>query len=447
MQPEMRAVDHSDTSVGDAASAPASPPWNAATKIAFRFAFVYFSLYNLYIPLYLLAFPPFSQILALYNSACALSVRFVSAHVLHLSHDFATDYLNTPARSKDTTFEYVEVLVFFAVALLATVIWSLLDRRRLNYEWLHRWFLVYLRLCLACAMIAYGAIKISPHQFPPPTLSKLLGTYGDSSPTNLLWTFMGASRSYSVFGGVTELAAGMLLVVPRLATVGALMAAADMTNVLMLNLGYDVPVKLASIHLILIAIIIFLPDLLRLVDFFVLNRTARLAPAKPLVRRVWLNRAFVALQIAFGVVLLTHDLYHGNRLTTQKQAEKNTPLYGIWSVDDFNLDAQPRPPLLNDSLRWQRLIVESQEDAVIQGMTGSLQYLHVHSNSPRNGFSLTRVDDPGWIAEFSYDNSPPGSLFLTGKVQRQPVTIKLHREDESKLPLNSQGFHWVQDAQ
>ncbi len=146
-----------------------------------------------------------------------------------------------------------EVLCFLVIAAVGTIVWSLLDRNRPNYQRLQKWFMVYLRLVLATTMIPYGATKIFPWQFPAPTLSKLVQRYGDSSPMGLLWTFMGASRSYSFFGGATELLAGMLLVVPRLATLGALVCIGVMSNVLMLNLGYDVPVKLGSIHLLLMA--------------------------------------------------------------------------------------------------------------------------------------------------------------------------------------------------
>lgn len=443
MQPEICAVGDSNTSVVAKAARPASPQWNSATKIAFRFAFVYFSLYNFYLPLHFLPFPPFSQIFALYSWACSLAVRLVSLRVLHLSHNFATDYLNTSAGSKDTTFDYVEVLCFFVVSVLATVIWSLLDRRRPNYQWLYKWFIVFLRLALAAAMIPYGAAKIFPSQFPEPALSKLLQPYGDSSPTDLFWTFMGASRTYSAFGGATEVLAGILLVVPRLATLGALVATAVMTNVLMLNVGYDVAVKLGCIHLILMAIIILLPDAFRLVDLFFLNRTTRLAPPRPLFQRVWLNRTSVALQIAFGVLLLGYNLHRTHQIASQVESAKNTPLYGIWSVDDFNGDSQanPAPP------RWRRFIVESAGDATVQETTGSLQYLYFHPNSRMRAFSLTRYGDPGWIAEFTYDNSKPGFLFLTGTIAGRHTQIALHREDESKLQLKSHGFRWIQDAQ
>ena len=446
MQPELDVVGHSNSSDVEQALTPVSPRWNLGTKIAFRFAFIYFSLYNIYIPLHLLAFPPFSWIYVLYNRTSNVAVHWVSRQVLHLSHDFSRDYLNTAAGSKDMTFDYVQALCIFAVAVLATVIWSLLDRRRPNYAWLYNWFILYMRLALAATIIPYGAIKIFPYQFPPPTLSKLFGTYGNSSPADLMWTFMGASRSYSAFGGVLELVSGVLLVVPRLATLGALVTAGVMTNVLMLNLGYDFFVKLISIHLLLMAIIILLPDALRLLDFFVLHRSVRLVPPRPLAQRIWLNRTFVVLQIAFGVLLLGYNLYRSHQIVSQRDAGKNTPLYGIWAVDDFTVAAQARPPLVTDPLRWQRFIVESTEGAAVQGMTGSMEYLYFHPNSPRNGFSLTRYGDPSWLAEFTYDKSNPGGLFLSGKMDGVPITIKLHREDEAKFLLKP-GFRWIQDPQ
>ena len=447
MQPAMHATGNSNTSVMGAPWTPAPPRWNPATKIGFRFVFSYFLLYNLFIPLHLLPFPPFSQIYRLYDWLCSAAVHWVSVHVLHLAHNFATDYLNTSSGSKDTTFDYVEALSFLIIAILATVIWSLLDRRRQNYQWLHKWFIVYLRLSLAATMIPYGAAKIVPAQFPTLSPSKLLDTYGNSAPANLLWTFMGTSRSYSAFGGATELLAGMLLVVPRLATLGGLISAAVMANVLMLNLGYDVSVKLGSIHLVLMAILIVLPDGVQLVDFFARNRTARLTPPPTLFRKLWLNRAFVVLQLAFGFVLLVHDLQQWHRFAAQIEDSRNTELFGIWSVDDFNLDTQPRPPLLSDPLRWQRLIVDSMDGAVIQGMTGPFQYVYFHPNARGKNFTLTRYGDPSWVAEFTYDNSDPNSLVLTGRLNGRPASIKLHKEDESKFPLNSNGFHWIHDAQ
>ena len=84
-----------------------------------------------------------------------------------------------------------------------------------------------------------------------PSLTRLLEPYGDSSPMGLLWTFMGASKGYSIFCGGVEMLAAILLFVPGCATLGALVAMGAMANVFMLNMCYDVPVKQYSFHLLL----------------------------------------------------------------------------------------------------------------------------------------------------------------------------------------------------
>lgn len=448
MQPEIREVSRLSSGNGSDAEAGSSQVvhWGEGTKIVFRFAFVYFLLYNQFFPFQLLAFPPFSQLSGMYNSLWLETVHWVSRHLLHLSHDFATDYLNSATGSKDTTFVYVQVLCYLVVAAVATVIWSLLDRRRRNYDWLFNWFLAYMRLALAAIMIPYGVAKLFPWQFPALSLSKLLQTYGDSSPMGLMWTFMGASPRYSFFGGAAEVLAGMLLVVPQLGTLGALICAGVMSNVLMLNLGYDVPVKCGSINLIVMSAIIAAPDLRRLTNFFVLNRRVEPAPARPLFRRPVLNGLAILLQIAFGVVLLVFNVYRDNQKTRQLiQSRTTAPLYGIWSVDEFKIDRQVRPPLLTDPIRWNRLIVESVQDAEIQPMTGQFRYLYLHFDEQNKSFSLTSPYGPGWIARFAYESPQPDLLVLTGKMDGQPVSVTLHKEDASKFLLNSRGFHWVQE--
>jgi len=446
MQPQLRSESPSKSIAGPEGEARGIEPpcWRLGTKIAFRFAFVYFSLYTLYFPLHFLSIPPVLLISQMYSSLWSAAVPWVSRHALHLSHDFGMDYLNTVGGSKDTTFVYVQVLCYLLIALLATVIWSLLDRQRRNYKWLHKWFTVYLRLNLAVGMIAYGVAKLFPLQFPPPSLSKLLETYGESSPMGLMWTFMGASRIYSIFGGAGEVLAGLLLVVPRLATLGALVCIGVMSNVLTLNLGYDIPVKLGSIHLILIAGFVVLPDLRRLVDFFVLNRRVEPAPAPPLFRRKWLNRVAIALQVAFGLLLLAYNLYHSEHLLRAIQARNTVPLYGIWSVDEFKIGGEVRPPLLSDPVRWNRIIVESDQDAGVQPMSGPVQHLYLHFDKQNRKFILAG-HVPYGSAAFNYENPQPEVLILTGKMGGQPVSVTLHKEDESKFLLNSRGFHWIQD--
>ena len=70
----------------------------------------------------------------------------------------------------------------------------------------------------------------------------------------VLWSSIGSSPAYESFAGCAELLGGILLIVPRTTTLGALVCLADMTQVFMLNMTYDVPVKLLSFHLILLSL-------------------------------------------------------------------------------------------------------------------------------------------------------------------------------------------------
>jgi hypothetical protein len=163
-------------------------------------------------------------------------------------------------------------------------------------------------------------MKVIQAQMPPPPLSRLVEAYGDSSPMGLLWTFMGASRGYNAFAGGAEMLAGLLLFVPGLTALGALLAIAVMSNVFMLNMCYDVPVKLFSFHLLLMAVFLAIPDLRRLINLFVLRRKVQLSVAEPLFHRRWLNRGSLVAQFLFGLFVITASLYGAHQSQSRAAA-------------------------------------------------------------------------------------------------------------------------------
>ncbi len=114
---------------------------------------------------------------------------------------FSSLLLNNSVGSRDTTANYVQLLCCLVTAALVTAVWSVLDRRRRNYQRLNEWFRLYLRMVLAAIMISYGAAKLFAALMPEPNLSTLLEHAGDSSPMHMLWTLMGASPIYSFFAG------------------------------------------------------------------------------------------------------------------------------------------------------------------------------------------------------------------------------------------------------
>ena len=108
-------------------------------------------------------------------------------------------------------------------------------------------------------MFYYGMAKVIPTQFQAPSLVTLVQPVGSLSLADLLWTFIGASTSYQMLAGVAEVAAGLLLVVPRTAMLGAWLCIFDMLQVLVLNMAYDFGLKQLSFHLILMAAVLVVP--------------------------------------------------------------------------------------------------------------------------------------------------------------------------------------------
>ena len=358
--------------------------WSLAKKFGFRFLFSYFILYVYPRPIGSLGFEvKYSNPL---RDMWHVVVPWVGVNWLHLPGPID----EVANGSGDQLYNYVQVLCVLMFAAVMAVIWSWVDSKRPNYSVLYQWLRLFVRLVVAVAMISYGTAKLFRGQFPEPFLASFLYTYAQSSPMGLLWLFMGTSRLYSFLGGIGETAGGLLLLVPRFTVMGAVISAGMMLNVLLLNLGYDVPRKIYSAHLILMCVFLLLPDLRRMMDFFVLNREARLTPPVPMFKEKdkVLNYGVVLLQVLIGVGAVVFCCNTAYQDSVTESALLPGPARGIWSVDQFQLDNVPRPPLLTDSQRWQRVVFDAPKILSIQGMDGSVKGYYMQLDSDRQEFQF-----------------------------------------------------------
>ena len=253
--------------------------------------------------------------------------------------------------SGDTTMAYVQLLAGFGIALAVALIWSavvmLWNRRKsrmdqetkvatqnetnrsTDHVWLRDFLRTYLRYVLAVTMLGYGLAKAGfiSTQFGSasgPNEYQLARTYGESSPMGLLWTFMAASPAYTFFAGMGEVIGGVLLVFRRTMTLGAIVTFGVMTNVMMLNFCYDVPVKQYSFHLMIMALIIAMPDLSRLMNVLLFNRatepTNLLEPPYVGPRSKWVHRILKAVVVISMFVIPIYQ--HAKTELTHEHVEQ-----------------------------------------------------------------------------------------------------------------------------
>jgi hypothetical protein len=418
----------------------AEPAWSLGRRILFRFTCVYFFLFIFPFPLDLIPLQVITTLFRPYQHLWDVIIGWAGKHLFH------ADTSVHPNGSGDTTYNYVQLFCFLMIALAAAAVWTLLDRKRASYARLDEWLRLYVRYSLATAMLSYGGYKVIVSQFPGPTLDRLVQPFGDASPMGLLWTFMGASAAYTVFAGLSEMIGGLLLTFRRTELLGALVSFAVLCNIVMLNFAYDVPVKIYSSHLLVMAVFVAAPDLRRLIDFFVLNRRTEPAKLQPLFERRWLHRGALVFRTLFVLAYVGYALYQSefNRKTYGDLAPRS-PLRGIWNVEEITVNGQVRPAVFTDAARWRRVVFDHPQNVGIQLMDDSRKryVLALHPGSKTMIF--TKRDDPKASFRFTYQQPEPGILTMQGTLEGETIQARLRKTDTKSYLLLNRGFHWINE--
>jgi len=411
-----------------------SPRWSPLTRLLFRFTFAYLVLYNVPFPL---EYVPFAEkLVGPYGELWNKLVPWVGKRV------FGVAITVQPNGSGDTTWNYVQVFCLLVIAAAVTIVWTLLDRKRASYPRLYDGLRVYIRFALAAAMIGYGAFKVIQSQFPASPFERLMQPFGDFSPMGILWAFMGASASYNVFAGLAEMIPGLLLTARRTALLGALLSIAVMSNVVMLNFSYDVPVKLYSCHLLAMGLFLIAADLRRLAGLFLFGRAVEPAAYRPLWRGTWFRHGALVLRTV--LVLLCVGFYlnfsYDNRREYGDYASPGSPLHGIWNVEE--LTAAGKVP---EGERWRRVIFGYPGSIGIQMSDDSRRRYALKIDPKAKTMTLTRRDDPKAKTVLAYTHPAPELLTLQGTFEKRQIGARLRRIEKPAFLLTSRGFHWINE--
>jgi uncharacterized membrane protein YphA (DoxX/SURF4 family) len=418
--------------------------WSPARRVAFRFCFVYLGLFCISTQIFGGFFPVSKvEIPALASRWPMRQITFwTAAHIFHAKLPLV--YSNSG--SGDKTFDWVLSFWLLAVAAVATGIASTVDRKRQDYGTLYKWFRLFIRFALASEMLLYGMDKLVPLQMPFPSLLRLLEPFHDFSPMGVLWYSIGASPAYEIFAGCAEVLGGVLLIFPRTTMLGALVSLADLTQVFALNMTYDVPVKLFSFHLLLLAVFLLASEFERLADFFFSNRAVAPSMQAELFQTRRANRFALVAQIVLGLWLIGANAYSSwDGWYTYGGGHPKSPLYGIWDVEQLAIDGQVRSPLLNDYDRWHRAIFDPPTRVAFQRMDDSFARYGAAINSNDRTIALTNDSDKSWKANFTFQRAAQDQLTMDGEMDGHRIHMQLRLVDLNKYLLVSRGFHWIQE--
>lgn len=432
---------------------------NVAARLAFRFGVVYLTLFGLATQMSgsLLANPWFTY--------RGLGRLWPMRDITHWTARtvFGIDTPLDDVSGGETVFFWIQWSWVIAASVALTVAWTVLAtgadgrsakaaRRRSYQSWGPTIRLV-IRLVLAASLLEYGMTKIIPTQFPAPPLTALVTPVGEMTLSALLWTTIGSAPAYQIITGCIEVLAGVLLLLPRTVTLGAVLGLVSLLQVLLLNLTFDIGVKLVTTHLIAMALILLAPEMRSLAAVLI-----RLKPDSTVGRSVEsgrridvesgfsrIDRRLALLPIALGLYLLgVQTFLNWNFWQVGGGGRPKSALYGIWNVERLSVNGETRPVELNDyDRRWRRVILDAPDELVIQRTDDSFARYGASFDRERGTIALTKGGGRTWASRLTFDRPAPDRLTLNGEMDGHRIEAQLRLMDRSAFPLLNSSFRWV----
>jgi hypothetical protein len=420
-----------------------SPSWNKPRRIALRFLVCYFALYAPVVlsDLGFLGFPTHW-----YDSVWQQTSKLIGG-VFGITK---RESMYVITRPDDGALLAARAITFALMAVVGTVMWTrrVTDSQADDYR-IYHWLRIGLRYVLAYASIHFAIVGLFRFQFPGLTPESLITPVGDMRPNELLWAFFGWSWIFTSFLGLSEIAAGALLLRRETTLLGALLLGTILSNVVLLNFTFDVPEKSLSPHLLAMMTVLVLPDAKRLFDVHVLGKSVPPADMgwdvpsdRALTRRKsFLKKCLIVLMVASPLFLIWKTrgyLFH----------HAKSPLAALYEVSSFTRDGQERPPIVGDSLRWRRAVISKQGDVLHVQMADSKWFSYgMAADTVKHRIALTapiasewRSAKPDMLTKdtprqdtVSYMRTRAGHLELKGNIAKHALTVTLERVDTKQL--------------
>jgi uncharacterized membrane protein YphA (DoxX/SURF4 family) len=420
----------------------AAPHWSLGRRIAFRFFAPYLVLYHLDWLLGRFG-EPVRQ--ALYRAPMRTVDGWIGTKFFGLK---PSDVNLGFGGFTDVPLFYIHIFVLLLCSALIATVWSLLDRKRTEYQSLHAWVRLLVRYSLASSLFFYGFNKVFVAQMEPVWMypERLVERFGDMSPAALLWSTIGYSPAYEIFGGLAEVFAASLLLFRRTTTLGALVAIGVMLNVVMLNFGYQVALKLPSMNLLLAAIFLAAPDLGKLTRFFVFNQRVDAPDASdPILEKRVLRFALTVTKVVVASLMLYNSISIGYRDAMFRPPSNRPILFGLYEVETFVENGTERLPLTTDTARWKTVTIGDPSTIMtVQMMDASFRHHNAEYDMQGNSVTLS-VGSGDKKKKYTLQCSRPDQdhLVMEGKFGEDALAVRMKRIDLSTFDLLNMPFRWT----
>jgi hypothetical protein len=233
-------------------------------------------------------------------------------------------------------------------------------------------------------------------------------------------------------------------------TFGALLGLAVFAHVFILNLSYDIPVKLYSFQLLLGCIYLVWSDRVRILNFLVLNKPVEKDTAYDITyTKKWQRWARIIIKSVFiflFVLLPFYQIYKMGK-TYNPPVALPSMIPGWYEVTDFVINGDTLS--ITDTLHWKDLILDNGSSGSIKGHHTGFRNRYGREYFNYNLDTLSHeilfVNSP-WdtteIARFQYSIPDTTQLILTNPSEN----VYMHlRKKNYHFQLTEKQFHWLSE--
>ena len=425
-----------------------SHSWPLWRKVTFRFFFIYFTL--CIAPWsWLDSVPGISLVTRYLSQASDWLVYAANEHLFQYKDELV--YFNG---SGDTSFGWMQLVTFLLLATLGCIGWSLIDRKRENYSRLDFWFRNMVRYYVILVALSYGIIKLFTQQMIFPNLSQLATPLGDFLPMRFSWLFIGYSTPYQIFSGAMEVLTAILLFNRRTVSAGLLVGVGVFAHVFILNICYDIPVKIFSFHLFVYCVFLLCYDAPRLLNFLVFNRSTESNTLYEIhFSQKWQRVTHLIGKAAFGIIFAILPLIQAWGYYQESiSAPEPSPFYGVYDVVKYTVGQDTIHPLAMDTLHWKDFIFDKNNLGSIDSRDTTFRQRYRRSYF---NFQIDSVEQTIDIKKFGTDTVNLMTLhyrfinkkdiFFRTKLRQDSIHLWL-RKSPRTFQLAERQFHWLSEA-
>lgn len=351
----------------------------------------------------------------------------------------------------DTKYDFARFILIGGLSFLLAIVWSVIDARK-GWQYspkLNSLLRTILRYHVGFTMFLYGIAKVYLYQFGYMGLDRMDNPVGSNSPMGFLWLFMSYSPTYNIGTGLIEMVGGVLLLFRRTTLLGGIVCFVAMANVVLIDIAYDVTVKMFAIHLMLMVMVLLLDDSKRLFNLLLFNRPTATRKELPLISNPkYRIPGYVIKTLLIGYVLIITLQFSGgireNRLNNLKQ---NT-LHSKYIVDQFVINSDTLPPLRGDKARWDEMMIGSSYSPTrlsIKNMAGNRKFYIYEADTVNKSLTFYSRRDSTDRFEMRYTQPSEKQFVLRGLHKTDTLYIEMSIFKREDYGLGKGKINWVRD--